>query len=391
MYTIQTMKIKLIKETTLNDQVIPAGHILEIEDEIGQALITSENAIPYTPDVEQAEEAQIIQEEVDALKSVEKTVKAQAKSIESYAIKGSKKMETNGVFGKAIKDAIETKAVTSFAGTEATPVLGQLFSGSKLLAKTNKQTIKGNLNVVFSGSLSGSGIGPSISIIGENTANAQTAPLMQYAAIPAKWFATVAIPNEYIDDVQGMEQYVSNVLKTEAGRVIDNSILNGAFTNNYGFKGVCGDANAVKTTFAAVTAVTKDEIESMIANVLPEAQDNAVWVVSPNAWSYCQAALLDADNVGGQLIKDGMDKSLYGYPVIVTTAAASANPMVFGDFSQYFTGFSRDLTVEVDRSAAFLTDATAVKVSVRGAGGLASSPKYYNNKAYGVITYAGLA
>lgn len=383
------MKIKLLQDTTLNDQLVPAGHILDIEDTAGQTLIDNGSACLYTLEMEQADETQIIQEEVESIKAVEKTLKVQTKSIHSYAI-GNKKMETNGLFGKAIKEAIETKAVTSYTGTESTDILGQIWEGSKILPKTNQNMIKGNLNVVYSGALSGVQ-GPSIAIVGETTAAATTAPLLQYAAIPAKWFATVAIPNEYIDDVTGMEIYVTKVLRTECGNVIDNSILNGTFSNNYGFKGVIGDTNAVKTTTAAISAVTKAELEAMMAAVLPEAQANSIWVVSPSFWKQAQGVLLNSSNIGGQLIMDGANKTMYGYPVIVSVAVPAANPAVFGDFSHYFTGFSREMTIEVDRSAAFLTDATAVKVSVRGAGGLGASKKTYNSVDYGVITYSGLA
>lgn len=390
MCTQQTMKIKLIKETVLNDQTIPAGHILEIEDEAGQQLITDESAVLYTPEMEQMEETEIIQEEVENLKAVEKTVKTQTKSIHDYA-KGNKKMEKTFAFGEKIKQALDTKAVTSFASTEATPVLGNIFEGSKIFSKTNKRNINGNLNVVFLGALSGSGIGPAIDIVAEATAASTSVPLMQYNAIPGKYFATVPVPNEYMEDVQGMETSVSNAMNKQINYKLDAGILGGAFTNSTGLKGVIGDANAVKQTVASVTAWTKDEIEAQIAKVLPEAQANAMWVVSPVYWAAAQGALLDADNVGGQLIKDGAEKSLYGYPVVVSTAIPSANPAVFGDFGEYVVGVARDIAIEPDRSAGFTTDSTIIRASVRVAGGLASSPKYYAGSTYGVMTYAGLS
>jgi hypothetical protein len=372
------MKLQLVKEYEINGEVLPIDSIIEVEDEaVANELITSGLAILYTETVEVEEQTEAIKSEAKKLKELE----TETKSLQDKEIKNM------NILGKAIKEAIETKAVTTYAGTEATQPLSIVSMDVGLAGACRKQPIKGNLNIVYSGTMATSGYLPVVDIVGEATAAATTAPLTQYSAIPAKWFATVAVPNEYLDDVAQMEAFVMAELTNKAALVVDNSILNGAFTNNYGLKGVLTSTESIDTGSVVLSAITICDLHKVVDSVLPECQMNAQWIINPATWAQLKCSFLDADNLNGQLITDGAKKTLLGYPVKVSVTVPSATPAVFGDFSKYFIGVAREMQIEVDRSAGFLTDVTPVKVSVRLAGGPACSIKMYNGTSYGAFGY----
>lgn len=365
------MKLKLIKEYDYNGEILPVDSIIEVEDEVqAQGLIESGIATIYTEEIE-------IEEEVEAIKSEAKKIKqSETKSLEMK--KENKNMNT---FGKAIKDAIEQKAVTSYVGTDATQPLGVVSFDIGLGNLCRKMPIAGNLNIVYSATETTSAELPAFDIVAEQTAAATTVALVQYSALPAKYFNTVTVANEYIEDVAQMEAWVSQELTNKANRVMDKSILRGAFTNNYGLKGVTVSTDTVTVT-ATLSAIAITDLHEMVGAIIPELQANSVWVINPQTWAQLLGSFLDVDNVNSQLITDGTNKTLLGYPVKVSTALISSTPIVFGDFSQYQIGINRTLGVEVDRSAAFLTDSTALKCSMRLCGGPACSKKLIDSVEY---------
>lgn len=373
----ETMKLKLVKEYDYNGELLPIDSIIEVEDEAqAQALIADGTAIQYTEEVE-------IEEEVEAIKEEVKTIKDEIET-KSLEIKETKIMN---MFGKSIKEAIETKAVTTYSGTEATQPLGIVSFEAGLASGARKQPIKGNLNVVYSATESTTGNLPVLDIVGEATAAATTVALTQYSAIPAKWFATVAVPNEYMEDIAAMEAFVSQELTNKANLVMDNSIINGAFSNNYGLKGIITSTDSIDVGSVVLSAITLANLHDVVGSVLPELQAGAMWVIAPATWAQLLTSFLDADNLNSQLITDGATKTLLGYPVKVSVVMPTATPIVFGNFSQYLIGVNRDVSIEVDRSAGFLTDVTAVKVGMRLAGGPACSKKQYNGVSYGAFAY----
>jgi HK97 family phage major capsid protein len=367
------MKLKLQKEYQVGADMLPVDSIIEIEDEAtANALIADGTATMYTEDTAMSEELKMVEQCAKSIKTNQKEVNTMSEEIKNK-------------FGKAVKDAIETKAVTAYASTEATQPLGIVGFSTGLAGKVRKQTVKGNLNIVYSGTMADGNGYPVIDIVGEATAAATQAPLVQYDAIPAKWFATVAVPNEYLDDVVAMEAFVSEELTRKANLVIDNSIVNGPFTQNKGLKGIVTSADTVTVDVADVTLPTLPELHSMVDSILPELQGKAEWVISPAVWSNLKAELLDSNNLNAQLISDGANKTLLGYPVNVSVVCTAENPIVFGDFSQYIVGVAREMSIEVDRSAGFLTDVTPVKVSFRFSGGPACAKKVYDSVSYGAF------
>lgn len=379
------MKLKLLKEYDYNGTMLPVDSIIEVgeespEDEVqAQGLIESGIATAYTEEIE-------IEEEVEAIKSEAKTIKTEieSKSLQTKSSIEQKEIKNMNMFGKSIKDAIETKAVTTYVGTDATQPLGVVSFDIGLGQFCRKMPITGNLNIVYSATETTSGELPAFDIVAESTAAATTVALTQYSALPAKYFNTVTVANEYIEDVVQMESWVSQELTNKANRVMDKSILRGAFTNNYGLKGVTVSTDTV-TVQATLSGIVVTDLHEMVGAIIPELQPNCIWVINPATWAQLLGTLLDVDNVNSQLITDGAKKTLLGYPVKVSTALISSTPIVFGDFSQYQIGINRTLGVEVDRAAAFLTDSTALKCSMRIAGGPACSKKNIDGVEYGAF------
>ena len=383
------MKLKILKATKIADMDYPIDAVIEIEDKpTCDALTASGEAVEYTEDMEAQEATAQAEAEKDLVLAQAETIKAEAKSFKAVQTKqataeGAKRMK--GILGKAIKEAIETKAVAAVGGIDASDIMGIVTKDSRVFGKCRQLPVTGStIRVVYSKAQS-DGTEPDIGIIGEATANAVTVELGSYDAVLGKWFATVSIPNEYIDDVDGMEDFVIQELKNKLNIVLDNSVLNGTFGSSIGFQGLAATDLVSTAAFAALATPTKAELQAMAAKVLPEVQDNSVWVVSPAFWAACVEELMDDTNLNGQLITDGKDKTLFGYPVIVTVAAKSTAPVFFGDLSRYCAGVKKGIEVEVDKSASFATDSTVVKIRIRAAGGLGASTQTWDSVVYGAM------
>lgn len=367
------MRIKIIRQVQGADGApLEPGTIFDTENDAdAQALIDVGDAIAYSEEVEAADAA-ADQARLEAEKTA---LQAELAAVEAQKACGDKPQEKafmKGILGKALKTAVETKSATvvsDFGGVTATPVLGVIASESELYKLVRHIPIQGSaLRVIYSKPVSGES--PEVGIIGEKQTADTAIPKDAYTRLVAKWMATVSVPNEYLEDIEAMEAFVQDELQGELNDVLDNSILYGADPTN-GFKGIYESDQAVEVECVDPAAPTKAELELVMAAVLAKVHKNAVWVMSSNSWAACQAALLDEKNVGGQLIVSGKDKMLYQFPVIVTDVAG--DHIFFGDFSHYVLGETRGITVEVDKSAEFLSDATSFKISVRAAGGPACS------------------
>lgn len=371
------MTVRLLSDLTQGDQVTPSGSIVELEDAAAQALVEAGTAEVYTAEVEAAEEVKMVEECAKSIKA-EQSAKMEIKTM-STAIENA--------FGKALATAVETKAVTTYASTEATQPLGIVSLATGLSGKCRKQVIKGNLNVVYSATNIDAFGKPVVAAVGELTAAATATDLTQYDAIPGKYMATVLIPNEYLEDVPTMEAFVTGELNMQAQAKLDECILNGTFAGNKGLKGIAtaSATDTIRVDLADDTLPTLVELHAMVDSVIPSLQAKAEWVISPLVWGNLKAELLDMNNLNAQLISDGTNKTLLGYPVNVSVQCLSTTPIVFGDFSQYLLGMARDITIEVDRSNAFNVDAVMAKVTFRIAGGPACSKKMYDSVTYGAF------
>lgn len=393
------MKLKFLKEynagTEDEPNVLPVDSVIELEDEVGAQLIADGVAIEYDEKAAQEEEdaaaaeaARLLAEETERLRLENET-----KSIKK--MDGGKAMKN--VFGKALKEVAEGKATgmsgnAVLAGTEATEVLGVIAADSVIYQKARKVPISGNLNVIYSKAASGDPtVLPQIGLVAEGNTGATTIPMGNYEAIPGKWFATVAVTSEMLEDVPSLEQFVIQELRTELGITLDNSALNGEFTNNIGLKGVIDDVNALQADFASFTAPELDELTAMTAKVNPMLQGVSEWYISPTLWGVLEDTLLPVNYVSNQLIKTGKDKELLGYPVNLCFALPSATPIVFGDFSKYIIGERKAIEITRDDSVHFNTDEVALKVRVRLAGGLAAGVRTYEGNQYAAIVYGQLA
>ena len=392
------MKIKLIKEyTTMKDeveQVLPVDSVLELADADAEALIADGTAEAYT------EAVKVVEDEAAAKAAAEEAKAMALKLVETKklgALKVSTKKDVKmHVLGKAIKAVCEGKVTgmsgnAALAGEDVTEVLGLIAAKSVIYDKARKMPIGGNLSIVYTKGASGDPtVLPVIGVVAEGTGGGSTIPLGQYDAIPGKWFATVAITSEMLEDVGSLEAAVIAELQGETGIAIDNSIMNGAFTHSIGFKGVVDDTNAVQADFAAFATPTQTELSNMIAKVNPQLHADCEWYISPAQWKYIITVMLTAGNLNGQLIKTGKNKELLGFPVNITFVLGATTPIVFGDMSKYVIGVRKELEITRDDSVLFDTDEIMIKIRGRLCGGLAAGVRTYEDVDYASIAYGQL-
>ena len=389
------MKIKLLAEfnagTEAEPNVLPADSVIEVPDEAGARMIADGLAVEYTEE-EVAAEVVAAEAEVKALAEAEAAqLRLEQKSLNVTVQTPEKKMN---VFGKAIKDVIEAKATgmtgnAAVSGTDATEVLGVIAADSVLYGKCRKVPCSGNLNVVYSNT--NVGTLPVIGIVAAGATGATTVPIAQYSAIPGKWFATVAVTKELLEDLPSLEAAVIAELRGELGIALDNSILNGTFGSSIGFKGALLDTNAQQADFASFAYPTVAELTGITSKVNPGVHPNCEWYINPSFWGVLENNLLTAANVANQLIKTGKQKDLLGFPVNLSFAVPANEPAVFGDFSKYVIGERRTIEVERDDSVLFDSDEVMIKIRVRMAGGLAAGLRTHEGSIYSSIAYAGLA
>lgn len=386
-------QIKLIKDYTAvtenGEELIPTGSIIELIAEVADALIADGVAEEYTEEVKELEKEEIEKETNKEAKAMAVKV-VETKKVTTRIVTENKM----NVFGKAIKTVVEGKATgmsgsAALSGKDATDVLGVIAAKSVIFGKARKIPINGNLSVIYSKAASGNPtVLPVIGIVSEGTAGATTVPIGQYDAIPYKWFATVAVTSEMLEDVPSLEAAIISEIQTALGQAIDNSALIGPFTNNVGMKGVIVDDNAVEAIFAAIAAPTVTELTAMTGKVNPMLHPNCEWYINPAQWTILEAKLLDSNNLANQLIKTGKEKELLGFPVNISFAVPSDHPMVFGDFSQYAIGTRKEIEITRDESVLFNTDETMLKIRVRLCGGLAAGVCTYEGASYAAITFA---
>jgi HK97 family phage major capsid protein len=135
------------------------------------------------------------------------------------------------------------------------------------------------------------------------------------------------------------------------------------FINNWIARGLAATENSViltelrangtaGLTLDAAAAVGYTEIPEMVGKLAPEYQANAKWIVNPATKAYVQGVANSASFLFSPGISNpgGMD-SLWGYPLIQTTAAsaiaASAKSLIFGNFE--FVGYRRSTSLNVIR------------------------------------------
>ena len=397
------MKLKLLKEFTNADKVYTAGEFIEIDDQpTCDQLINDGTAIAFTPELQaelqaqaDAKDAEAIRAKADEIKAVKKLeTKNFTVAKKTEAPKGVCKMQ-KGIVAKAIRKAIETKSVSDFSGVEATEVIGNVFAGSPIYDACSKRPLNDStMRINYSVVRSSKGNVPAVGIIGEATANAVTIAKGTYDAHVAKIFATAEIPNEEMSDIEGIEDWVIAELRTSAGEVLDNSIINSPFTSDKGTKGLANDINVADAEISSLTKPTLADLLTVKGTALPQAQKKGTWIIAQAVWNEICALGLTADNIGGQLIKFGgaNGDELLGRPVIVTPLATADKPIFFGDLSFYRIGEKMDgkdgVGIEVDTSCGFAKDVTTVRLTARVAGGYAASLKAYEFDEYDAIVKA---
>jgi len=356
------LKIKLIKDATINSETHPADSILDIEDQATiDALFADEACIEYTEEEAEAEIEQLKVEEKELVVEEAEKIKTEQKSILKLAVNKSPATGVNKMKGLIGKSVMERKAVGDVAGTTATEYMGYVAKGNKLWDAVSKISVNGNLRVVYANGV------PTISTVTEGNTNAQTATPIAKTATLVKKFASFNVPTEYFEDVDGLDTYLSGGIATQIYKAVIGEMVAGAQTGATiaGLESIAASGDVQEQEFVSLTAPTVAELMAFKNLVHPDLRDGTTFIVSPSFWAGCESALLNEKNLGNQLITTGANPTMFGYPVIVCEQATT--PIV-GDLRQYVIGVGRELkVVQTDAPA---TDSVITSVSIRAAGAI---------------------
>lgn len=357
------MKLKAQKNIS---EEIPEGSIVEVEDEAAAAdMIATGDYVEYTDAVEaeeKAAEAEQVEADNEDIRILAKSIiKSKSVATKNQPTAGAKNMK--GLLGKAINQMrIERKAVGDVAGTTATEFVGYVANGNKVWDSLLKMTVAGNLRIVYANTP------PTISTVGEGSANAQSALPISKTANPIKKFASFSLPREYFDDVDGMDAYLSGGVSAFVTKAVIAEMIAGSQTGTSyaGLEGIAASADCKSVDFEDIDAPTMPELLAWKNKIHPDLRDGTAFIVNPTFWAGCESVLLNEKNLGNQLIKIGKEPEMFGYPVIVTESAATP---ICGNLQHYIVGVARDLEVTQQENVA--TDSVITGVGIRVAGGIA--------------------
>jgi len=357
------MKLKFVKNTTLQDQEYAEGEKVEIEDaETCQNLIQAGDAIEYTEDLEKADteqaENELVVAEAERIKAETKSFKASNKNTEANGVKTMKDLIVKG-----FKDAFEKKAVADVSGVTATEFLGYVKEGqaakvwAKLVKIANKETAK----IVYENGA------PTVSTVSEGGTNAQSALPISKTATAIKKFASFAVPTEYFESMDGMEDYLSSGIYNHVLKAVIKEMVDGTQTGTAyaGLEGIQASTDCLAAEFVSMTAPTKAELLAWKNTIDADLRDNMIFITPSDFAAGIETALLTEANVGNQLI-DLANGKLFGKDWIITDAITTP---VCGDFSKYIVTVARDFKVTATENSA--TDTVVNGASIRVAGGIA--------------------
>lgn len=149
-------------------------------------------------------------------------------------------------------------------------------------------------------------------------------------------------------DIQ-LVSFVTDTMAEKIAYFVEKELLNGT-------EGKCTGAlsTGTKITAAAATAITADELIRLQASVKQVYQRNACWTMSPETFTAIKTL---KDGNGRYLLQDDIGNEfpyrLLGKPVYLSDnmpgIAASASPVLYGDYSGLAVNIREALSIEVLR------------------------------------------
>jgi HK97 family phage major capsid protein len=268
----------------------------------------------------------------------------ETRAFENY-LRGRVIHERAGELAPATNGAIIPKTI-------AKKIIEHVYEICPILAKADKYTIKGDLELPYYDNVT-SGSGTPLTCTYQSEFVAMSSTTGNFTTISLGGFlagALCKVSRSLINNVDfDIVGFVVKEMGVAIARFIEHELINGTSGKITGLS----NSTNVKTA-ASATAITANELIELQAQVPDVYQANACWIMAPAT----RTAIRELkDNMQRYLLQDDISlpfgKSLLGKPVYISDnmpALATGNmSVVYGDLSGLAVKFSEDINIQVLR------------------------------------------
>lgn len=323
----------------IRDDIQRIKKYLDIVDEI-------DDARPSKDVKDEAKEAHDVIDGEDARACGDEKAREtqETRAFENY-LRGRVIHERAGELAPANNGAIIPKTI-------AKKIIEHVYEICPILAKADKYTIKGDLELPYYDNVT-SGSGTPLTCTYQSEFVAMSSTTGNFTTISLGGFlagALCKVSRSLINNVDfDIVGFVVKEMGVAIARFIEHELINGTSGKITGLS----NATNVKTA-ASATAITANELIELQAQVPDVYQANACWIMAPAT----RTAIRELkDNMQRYLLQDDISlpfgKSLLGKPVFISDnmpALATGNmSVVYGDLSGLAVKFSEDINIQVLR------------------------------------------
>lgn len=268
----------------------------------------------------------------------------ETRAFENY-LRGRVIHERAGELAPANNGAIIPKTI-------AKKIIEHVYEICPILAKADKYTIKGDLELPYYDNVT-SGSGTPLTCTYQSEFVAMSSSTGNFTTISLGGFlagALCKVSRSLINNVDfDIVGFVVKEMGVAIARFVEHELINGTSGKITGLS----NSTNVKTA-ASATAITANELIELQAQVPDVYQANACWIMAPAT----RTAIRELkDNMQRYLLQDDISlpfgKSLLGKPVYISDnmpALATGNmSVVYGDLSGLAVKFSEDINIQVLR------------------------------------------
>lgn len=269
---------------------------------------------------------------------------AETRSFENY-LRGRVIHERAGELAPANNGAVIPKTI-------AKKIIDHVYEICPILAKADKYTIKGDLELPYYDNVT-VGTGTPLTCTYQSEFVAMSSTTGNFTTISLGGFlagALCKVSRSLINNVDfDIVGFVVKEMGVAIARFVEHELINGTSGKITGLS----NSTNVKTA-AAANAITANELIELQAQVPDVYQANACWIMAPAT----RTAIRELkDNMQRYLLQDDISlpfgKSLLGKPVYISDnmpALATGNmSVVYGDLSGLAVKFSEDINIQVLR------------------------------------------